>query len=98
MIPGFGKETILIGSAPHCDIRLGGPGVMPEHARITHRGGGTLVFIDAGTGPSFANGTQLAPGSTAPFDFRTHFAVGQSAVPNVHPALALMLMERGKAN
>ena len=97
MIPGFGKSSIVIGSAPHCDIRLGAPGVAPEHARLEHRGGGTLVFIDNGVGPSFANGAPLAPGANAPFDFHTEFAVGQAAVPKAHPAITLMLLERGKA-
>ena len=97
MIPGFGKASILIGSAPHCDIRLGAPGVAPEHARLEHRGGGSLVFIDNGVGPSFANGAPLAPGASAPFDFHTEFAVGQAPVPKAHPAITLMLLERGKA-
>src|ERR1041384_467353 len=97
MIPGFSKSTLLIGSAPHCDIRLGGPGVAPEHARLVHSGGGHVTFTDAGAGPTTVNGQPLPPGGSAPFDFRTHFAVGQSPVPLAHPALALMLMEAGKA-
>ena len=96
MIPGFSKSTLLIGSAPHCDIRLGGPGVAPEHARITHSGG-HVTFTDAGAGPSAVNGQPLPPGGSAPFDFRSQFTVGQSPVPLAHPALALMLMEQGKA-
>jgi ABC transport system ATP-binding/permease protein len=96
MIPGFSKSTLLVGSAPHCDIRLGGPGVAPEHARIMHAGG-SITFIDAGAGPSSINGQALPPGGSAPFDFRAQFVVGQSPVPLAHPALALMLMEQGKA-
>jgi ABC-type multidrug transport system ATPase subunit/pSer/pThr/pTyr-binding forkhead associated (FHA) protein len=97
MIPGFSKATLLVGSAPHCDIRLGGPGVAPEHARLVHTGGGHVTFTDAGAGPSAVNGQPLPPGGSAPFDFRAHFTVGQSPVPLAHPALALMLMEAGKA-
>jgi ABC transport system ATP-binding/permease protein len=97
MIAGFSKSTLLVGSAPHCDIRLGGPGVAPEHARLVHVGGGNVTFTDAGAGPSSVNGQPLPPGGSAPFDFRAQFAVGQSAVPLAHPALALMLMEAGKA-
>src|SRR5450631_522182 len=97
MIPGFGKTSIVIGSAAHCDIRLGAPGVAPEHARIEHRGGGSLVFVDNAAGPSFAKGAPLAPGESRPFDFQTEFAVGQAAVPKAHPAITLMLLERGKA-
>ncbi|HEY4102340.1 MAG TPA: FHA domain-containing protein, partial [Polyangiaceae bacterium] len=95
MIQGFGKPQVLIGSAPHCDIRLGAPGVAPEHAHLEHRGGGTIVFVDHGVAPSFANGQPLAPGATAPFDFHTEFAVGQANVPKAHPAITLMLLERG---
>lgn len=95
MVPGFGKQTITIGSAPHCDIRLGGPGVAPEHARIVHQGGGQLVFVDGGVGQTFVGGQPVAPGSNVPFDFRTQLMVGQAAVPLAHPAIALMLMQRG---
>ncbi|HEV8549146.1 MAG TPA: FHA domain-containing protein, partial [Polyangiaceae bacterium] len=97
MVPGFGKQTITIGSAPQADIRLGGPGVAPEHARIVHQGGGTLVLQDLGAGPTSANGAPVAPGSTVPFDFRTQFAVGQASISNAHPAIVLMLLETGKA-
>ncbi|MCB9584442.1 MAG: FHA domain-containing protein [Polyangiaceae bacterium] len=96
MIPGFGKQTITIGSAPHCEIRLGGPGVAPEHARIVHQGGGQLVFVDGGTGQTTANGQPLQPASTVPFDFRTQFVVGQATLPNAHPAIALMLLDKGQ--
>ena len=95
MIPGFSKQTITIGSDPNSDIRLGGPGVAPMHASIVHQGGGTLIFIDNGAGQTLANGQPVAPRSSVPFDFRTQFVVGQTPVPNVHPALALMLMSKG---
>jgi ABC transport system ATP-binding/permease protein len=96
MIPGFSKSTLLVGSGANCDIRLGGPGVAPEHARIVHAGG-QVTFTDAGAGPSFVNGQPLPPGGSAPFDFRSQFVVGQTPLPLAHPALALMLMEAGKA-
>jgi ABC transport system ATP-binding/permease protein len=94
MIPGFGKQTITIGSAPSADIRLGGPGVLPEHARLVHRGGGQLVFENL-SGPATASGQPVAPGASVPFDFRTQFAVGGTPVPLLHPAITLMLLERG---
>lgn len=97
MIPGFSKQTITIGSGPNCDIRLGGPGVAPEHARIVHQGNGQLMLVDGGAGQTFANGQPVAPGSSTPFDFRTQFVVGQAAIPNAHPAIALMLMAKGTA-
>ena len=46
MIPGLGKQRILIGSAPHCDIRLTAPGVMPEHAAIVLQNGGKIPGLD----------------------------------------------------
>ena len=95
MIPGFGKQTIIIGSAPDCDIVLSGPGVAPQHARIVHQGGGQLLFADNGVAPSFVGGQPLAAGGSAPFDLRTPFVCGQVSVPLNHPAIALMLMQRG---
>ena len=95
MLPGFGKQTITIGSAPHCDIHLPDPGVAPIHARIVNQGG-QLVFVDEGTGQTFANWQPIAPGSIHPFDFRTPFMVGQAQVPNTHPAIVLMLMQHGR--
>jgi ABC-type multidrug transport system ATPase subunit/pSer/pThr/pTyr-binding forkhead associated (FHA) protein len=95
MIAGFGKQTILLGSAPNCDIVLSGPGVAPQHARIVHQGGGQLLFVDNNVGASFVGGQPIQAGGTVPFDLRTPFACGQVPIPLNHPAIALMLMERG---
>jgi ABC-type multidrug transport system ATPase subunit/pSer/pThr/pTyr-binding forkhead associated (FHA) protein len=97
MIEGLGKQTITIGSAAGSEVRLGGPGVAPEHARIVNQGGGRLVFVDSGQGTSMVDGQALPPGGTAPFDFKSQFVVGQVPVPNAHPAIAMMLMSRGQA-
>jgi ABC-type multidrug transport system ATPase subunit/pSer/pThr/pTyr-binding forkhead associated (FHA) protein len=96
MLPGFGKQTIVIGSAPHCDVVLQGPGVAPEHARIHHQGNGVLLFIDAGASQTLCNGQPMAPGSQVPFDFRTTFVCGGAQLPLNHPAIVLMLMARGQ--
>ncbi len=96
MHPGFGKQTITIGSSSDCDIHLPDASVAPLHARITHQGGGQLVFTDGGAGPCAAGGQPLPPGGSAPFDFRTQFSVGNVPVPLAHPALCLMLMSRGQ--
>ncbi|WP_394848154.1 FHA domain-containing protein [Pendulispora brunnea] len=96
MIPGLGKETVTIGSAPDNDIVLAGPGVVPHHARVV-RQNGQLFFVDLGQGPSFANGAPLAPQQPVPYDFRVQFAVGQVPVPLAHPAIALMLLSPGGA-
>ncbi len=93
----LGKQRIVIGSAPHCDIVIAAPGVAPEHAAIIHQGGGNLVFVDAGSGMSSAGGRPLPKGGSAPFDFRTEFRVGDAIVPLLHPAVATMLMARGQA-
>jgi ABC-type multidrug transport system ATPase subunit/pSer/pThr/pTyr-binding forkhead associated (FHA) protein len=96
MVPGIGKQSITIGSAPDCDIHLQRPGVAPIHARIVHQGGGQLVFVDAGAGPSSAGGQPLASGASAAFDFRTPFQVAGVTVPLVHPAITAMLMAQGQ--
>ncbi len=97
MIEGLGKQTITIGSAPGSDVRLGGPGVAAEHARIVHQGGGRLVLVDGGQGTTLVDGQPLPPGGSAPFDFQAQFVVGQVPLPNVHPAVVMMLMNRGQA-
>ncbi len=98
MVPGFGKQTLTIGSAPGCDIVLAGAGVGPEHAKLVHQGGGKLVFVNGSAGPSTAAGRALAAGEQVPFDFRTPFTVGQATVPFDHPAIALSLMAHGQAS
>ena len=99
MVPGFGKQSILIGSSANADIRLTGAGVAAEHARITHEGGGRLQFVDLGGGPTTANGIPLPAGGTTVFDFRTQFQVGTAPVPLAHRAITLMLMEEiGRAS
>lgn len=97
MIPGFGKQSITIGSAPDCDLRLVGPGVLPVHARLTHLGDGQLVFQDEGSGSAAQNGQPLPASGSAPFDFRTQFTLAGVPVPLSHPAITLMLLSRGSA-
>ncbi len=94
VIPGLGKETVALGSAPDNDVVLQGPGVAPHHARVV-RQNGQLYFVDQGAAPSFANGQPLAPEQPVPFDFRTQFALGQVPVPLAHPAIVLMLCSSG---
>jgi ABC-type multidrug transport system ATPase subunit/pSer/pThr/pTyr-binding forkhead associated (FHA) protein len=96
MIAGLGKQSVLIGSASHCEIRLGGASVSPEHARLVHDGSGRISFVDLRVGPSSVDGVPVPPGSEAPFDFRRQFVVGSAAVPNSHPAIVALLLQRGK--
>jgi ABC-type multidrug transport system ATPase subunit/pSer/pThr/pTyr-binding forkhead associated (FHA) protein len=96
MIPGFGKQTLTIGSDPRCDIVLQGAGIAAEHARLVHQGGGKLVFVNGGGGHSTAGGRQLGAGEQVPFDFRTQFQVGAAPLPFDHPAIALSLMAVGQ--
>ncbi len=93
MLPGFGKQSITIGSGADCDIQIAG--AAPVHAHITHDGGGQLTFTDAGTGTCTVQGQPLPASGSAPFDFRSQFTVGQAVVPLAHPALTLMLMAHG---
>jgi ABC transport system ATP-binding/permease protein len=96
VIPGFGKQNLTVGSLPACDIVLQGDGVLPEHARIIHQGGGKLVFV-CGAGVAHAGDRALRPGEQVPFDLRTQFSVGEGrvAIPLHHPALTLSLMATG---
>ncbi|MEY2936669.1 MAG: hypothetical protein RL033_7418, partial [Pseudomonadota bacterium] len=97
MISGFGKQSISIGSSPSSDIRLGGPGVLPAHARIERKPNGTLVLINA-SGSTRAGSEALAPDEERTFDFRTSFTLGEgAALPLTHPAITLMLLGRGQA-
>lgn len=101
MLPGFGKQSITVGSAAGCDLVLSAPGVAPEHARIVHQGGGTLLFIPSAPGCSVQQGhgappRLLAPGEQVPFDFRTAFSIAQVTVPLNHPALLLMILATGQ--
>ncbi|NRA32188.1 MAG: ATP-binding cassette domain-containing protein [Polyangiaceae bacterium] len=96
MIPGLSKQSITIGSAANCDISLQGPGIQPEHARITKQADG-LHFESINGAPCTANGQAVAAGTTVPFDFRTPFTVAQTPVPVVHPLITLMLLRMGQA-
>ena len=96
MVPGFGKQTLTIGSDPSCDIVLQAAGVSAEHAKLMHQGGGKLVFINGGTGPTTAAGRALTAGEQCAFDFRTQFQLGQAQLPFDHPAIALSLMTQGQ--
>jgi pSer/pThr/pTyr-binding forkhead associated (FHA) protein len=95
MIPGFGKQSLVLGSAPGCDVLLQGEGVAPEHARILHQGGGALTFI-AGPGHTTANGRPLTQGEQVPFDFRTQFVCGRAPVPLNHRAILLAILAEGQ--
>ncbi len=89
------SDQVSIGSASDNDVVLTGPGVAPHHAHLVRREG-QLLFVDLGGGaPSTANGTAIAPRQPLPFDFRTVFAVGGTALPLAHPAICAMLMAPG---
>jgi ABC-type multidrug transport system ATPase subunit/pSer/pThr/pTyr-binding forkhead associated (FHA) protein len=92
---GLGRDQITLGSAADNDVVLAGAGVAPHHARIVKREG-LLVFVDLAAGPSLANGVPVGPGNSAPFDFRTQFALASTAVPLAHPAIILMLLSPGQ--
>jgi ABC-type multidrug transport system ATPase subunit/pSer/pThr/pTyr-binding forkhead associated (FHA) protein len=96
MIPGFGKQSISIGSGPGCDIRLGGPGVLALHARIERRERGVLMLINSDSGLTRAGDRALGAGEEHVFDFRTAFSLGEAtSIPLTHPAITLMLLSKG---
>jgi len=97
VIPGFGKQNLTVGSSPSCDVVLAGEGVLAEHARIVHQGGGKLLFVN-GPGTSSAGGRQLGPGEQVAFDFRTQFVAGRVPIPLHHPAITLSLLTTGTLN
>ncbi|MCA9619102.1 MAG: FHA domain-containing protein [Myxococcales bacterium] len=96
MLPGFGKQTLIIGSDPRCDIVLQAGGVASEHAKLVHQGGGKLILINTGAGHTTCGGRPMTAGEQAPFDFRTPFQVGQASVPFDHPAITLSLLALGQ--
>jgi ABC-type multidrug transport system ATPase subunit/pSer/pThr/pTyr-binding forkhead associated (FHA) protein len=93
--PLLAKEQITLGSAPSNDVVLTGPGVAPEHARISRNAAGSLLFVALGAAPTTANGALLTPREPVSFDFRTVFALGQTPVPLAHPAIVALLMSHG---
>ena len=96
MIPGLGKETLILGAAPDADVVVQGPGVAPHHARLIKQNG--QIFFEGGNAaPSAANGAPIAPGQLVPFDFRTQFHLGQAPLPLAHPAIVLMACSLGQA-
>ena len=96
MVPGFGKQTLTIGSDANCDIVLAGAGVAPRHAQLVHQGGGKLSFENGHEGVTLAAGRQLAQGESLAFDFRTQFQLGDDFLRFDHPAITLSLMAAGK--
>jgi ABC-type multidrug transport system ATPase subunit/pSer/pThr/pTyr-binding forkhead associated (FHA) protein len=93
----FGKQSISIGSAPHSDIRLGGPGVSAVHARIERKSGGALVFVNLEGNSTRTEARALHSGEEHPFDFRTSFTLGEATpLPLTHPAIAGLLLGRGQ--
>ena len=60
MIPGLGKETLILGAAPDADVVVQAPGVAPHHARLIKQNG--QIFFEGGNAaPSAANGAPIAP-------------------------------------
>jgi ABC transport system ATP-binding/permease protein len=90
-----GKDQITLGSAPGNDVVVVGPGVLPQHARISRQSGGGLVFTAMPSASCTANGAPVTPEKPVPFDFRTVFALGPIPVPLAHPAVVSLLMSPG---
>jgi ABC transport system ATP-binding/permease protein len=94
---GFGKQSISIGSGPHNDIRLGGPGVSAVHARIERKSSGALAFVNLDASSTRVEARALGSGEEHPFDFRTPFTLGEATpLPLTHPAITGLLIARGQ--
>lgn len=97
MIPGFGKAQLKVGNGSDCDVRLGGPGVEAHHLTLERRPGGLTLLARAGR--TVLGQTLMPVGSEAPFDLRTSVTLGSGTIlPLSHPAITLMLLERGRAD
>ncbi len=96
MIPGFGKQTLTVGSNPGCDVALSGPGIAAEHGKIINQGGGKLMYVNSGAGRTTVGGREMGSGEATPFDFRQQFKVGDEVLPFDHPAITLSMMTMGQ--
>jgi NADPH-dependent 2,4-dienoyl-CoA reductase/sulfur reductase-like enzyme/pSer/pThr/pTyr-binding forkhead associated (FHA) protein len=57
----LGAQSVFLGSAPDCGIRLTDPSISPRHAELRYWGNAHAV-VDLGSyGGSFARGARLAP-------------------------------------
>jgi len=55
----LGEGTVLVGSAPGCDVRLDAPGIAPRHCELVTEGGQTRVRPLTETAPTVLNGKQV---------------------------------------
>lgn len=95
MTPGFGKRSISLGSSSECDLRVGGPGVLPVHAQVRRGADGHLVWQN-GAGATKVGDHNLAEGASWQIDFGAQVVIGEGTpVPLAHPCLGAMLLEPG---
>lgn len=95
MIPGFGKRSITLGSSSECDLRVGGPGVLPEHAHVRRATDGHLVWENR-AGKTRVGEQKLGEGASWQIDFGAQVVIGEGTpVPLAHPMLGAMLLEQG---
>ncbi len=52
-------DTLVIGAAPECDVRVEEPGVAPRQAEIRRDGDGLLLIDLAGNGATVLNGESV---------------------------------------
>lgn len=56
----LGDGTVLVGSAPDCDVRLTAPGIAPRHCELVTEAGQTRVRPLTDTAPTVLNGKQVS--------------------------------------
>src|SRR5690606_5656964 len=76
----LGQHPVLIGSAPHCQLRLSESSVAAQHARITpHAEQYSIVDLGSPAGTRI-NGALLSPQQMVPLAAETSFSVGAVAI------------------
>lgn len=87
------QQTLVIGSAPGCDIVLQGPDVAPRHAMLSWRDG--LILQDAGQGRTLVDGRMLAPGETVQLaGFHANVLLGSVRLPLTAPQVSRLFVDR----
>ncbi len=87
------RTSLIIGSAPGCDLPVQGNGVGPRHAELRWRDG--LVLQDLGQGRTTVDGRVLGPNEAVPLQgFHANVTVGDARVPLTSPEISKLFLDR----
>lgn len=93
----LGKKSIVVGSHPDSDIRLGGPGVAPQHLTIECTHDSQVQLVACPSAATQVGDQLLQVGKPQLLDFRTPVVLGAAtALPMTHPALAPLFFRPGQ--